>query len=359
MLVRRQVGLLDAQETDEPAGKDHSGLAGSNLALSLARCLQQLPSTGADNATMAFRLRPHESVKRGLRRLMKKELQSSRDELLKTIPPSDEAIHEARKSIKKVRAILDLIRADDGQGLGGTRKRLREISHTLSRLRDADAMVETLDAITKNNRAVISEPALTRIHRRLAARKRIALETAHGDGAWKTIERDCRKLQKIVGHARSTHRRFGALAPGIRDAYRGGRKAMARARTGGRAADFHEWRKHIKTLWYQLRLLEGCSAAVGKDVASLHRVETYLGDDHNVVVLCETLSADLAGHELEPFRRAAARYQRQLRRKAFASATRTYGRTTVVFMDGIQAAWKEFQRHDRRHRTRGHRKAVA
>ena len=35
---------------------------------------------------------------------------------------------------------------------------------------------------------------------------------------------------------------------------------MARARKGQRAADFHEWRKQIKALWYELRLVEGPSA---------------------------------------------------------------------------------------------------
>ena len=293
---------------------------------------------------MAFRLRPDESITRSIRRLAKKELRSARAVLLKTLPPPDEAIHEARKSIKKVRAVLDLIKADEGHGLGGSRKRLREINRTLSELRDDDAMVEILKAIEQKNRALLRQKTSAGIHRRLAERKKRALEAAHEDGAWKTIERDCRELIEIIRHARPSHRRFGALAPGIRQAYRGGRKAMARARSSRRAADFHEWRKQVKTLWYQLRLLEGCSAAVTRDVARLNRVETSLGNDHNVAVLCEVLSADLAPHELEPFRRAATQYQRQLRGRALAGGKRTYGRTTVVFMRTIKGAWKAFER---------------
>jgi hypothetical protein len=59
---------------------------------------------------MAFRLRPGESVAHGLRRLAKKELRSAWTELRKTDPPPDEAIHDARNSVKKVRAVMDLIR---------------------------------------------------------------------------------------------------------------------------------------------------------------------------------------------------------------------------------------------------------
>ena len=296
---------------------------------------------------MAFRLQPDESITRGIRRLAKKELRSARAVLLKSVPPPDEAIHEARKSVKKVRAILDLIKADDGEGLGGSRKRLREINQTLSQLRDADAMVETVQAIEDRNRALLRQRTSTAIRRRLAKRKKRALEAAHADGVWKTIDRDCRELVETIKRAQPSHRRFGVLAPGIRRAYRGGRKAMARARESRRAADFHEWRKQVKTLWYQLRLLEGCSAAVTRDVARLNRVETCLGDDHNVAMLGEVLSADLPAADLESFRRAATRYQGQLRRRALAAAAKTYGHTTVVFMRTIKGAWKAFERQHR------------
>src|SRR5438067_6120186 len=100
---------------------------------------------------MAYRLRPDESVTRGLRRLATKQLESARDELRQGTPPSDEAIHEARKSIKKVRAILALIETDDGKGVGRSQKRLRAVGHTLSALRDADAMLGILTKLRSRN----------------------------------------------------------------------------------------------------------------------------------------------------------------------------------------------------------------
>ena len=91
---------------------------------------------------MAFQLRSDESVSQGLQRLARKELKSARSAVNGARAPNDEAIHEARKSVKKVRAILQLIEDDDGEGLGRSEKRLR------SELRDAAAMVETLAAFT-------------------------------------------------------------------------------------------------------------------------------------------------------------------------------------------------------------------
>ena len=87
---------------------------------------------------MAFRLREDEPVAKGLSRLVRKQLRSAVERL--TSDGSDEAIHDARKRIKKVRAVLHLA----GTDLGGDRalKRLRRGSHALSPLRDMDAMIE-------------------------------------------------------------------------------------------------------------------------------------------------------------------------------------------------------------------------
>src|SRR5262245_22442624 len=83
---------------------------------------------------MAFRLRPDESVSRGLRRLARDELQSARTELRNRRIRRDDAVHEARKSVKKVRAILELMDEDGGHGLDRCEKRLRSVNGMLSEL---------------------------------------------------------------------------------------------------------------------------------------------------------------------------------------------------------------------------------
>jgi len=58
---------------------------------------------------MAYRLKPRETIAHGLRRLANKALRSARDGLRQSSPPTDAAIFAARKSLKKVRTIRDLI----------------------------------------------------------------------------------------------------------------------------------------------------------------------------------------------------------------------------------------------------------
>ena len=312
---------------------------------------------------MAYRLRPQEAVTQGLRRLAKKELRAARDELRRATPPRDEAIHEARKSVKKVRAILELIEVDGGRAAAGCSKRLRTVNRTLSGLRDADAMVNVLTTLRGKNAHVLDEHTFARIRRRLLSHKQAAIEAAEREGAWKKVDRELRSLRRDTKRWRPSHRRFGAFARSIRLSHRRGRKTMVLARKSQRAADFHAWRKRMKALWYELRLVERAGRAVRQNVAVLHRAETWLGEDHNLEVLCTELSKDVSvcggAVDFDRLRLAADRYQCQLREKAVAATKRIYGRKSGVYVRGIKRAWQTWQRHRRTRRTQRPRRRAA
>jgi len=311
---------------------------------------------------MAFRLRQQESVADGLRRVAKKELRGARDELRRTSPLRDEAIHEARKSVKKLRAILQLMKAERGRGLGKSQKRLRSVNRTLSPLRDADAMMKMLTQLSSQNPHMLSEHTFARLRRQLLSRRHAAIEAVERDGAWKKTRQTLRQLQRDAKRWRPRHRGFGALAPGIRAAHRRGRRAAARARKDQQAADFHEWRKQIKVLWYELRLIERCGRNVAHDVRALHRAETLLGEEHNLAVLCAELSAEgsVCGPvELDRLRAAAARHQCTLRKKAIESAQRIYRRPTVDYVRTVRRAYKAWLRNGRAGRSRSPRRSAA
>jgi CHAD domain-containing protein len=301
---------------------------------------------------MAFRLRPGESVKRGLRRLAAKQLGRARDELRRTTPPRDVGIHEARKSLKKARAILELVEADDGSGGGGSRKLLRSVNRTLSHLRDADATLEILRKLKSRNPRLLDEHTFVRIQRHLSSRQRDAMKQATRRHAWRRVDRDLRELRRAAKRWTASHRGFRALAAGLRDAQRRGRDALARARKSGAAADFHEWRKAIKTLWYHLRLIEPSAPAIARDVRALHRAEAWLGDDHNLVVLCEELStvASLCPDRivLDQIRLAADRFQCELRTRAVEAAGPIYRRTPRGYVKSAERAWKAWRSSSRR-----------
>jgi hypothetical protein len=292
---------------------------------------------------MAFRLKPREKVGDGLRRLAAKALQSARDDLRDSTPPPDTAIFAARKSLKKVRTIRDLIAADEGAHLGGANKRLRRINRRLSTLRDADALLEILKKLRRSNPRLFDEHTFARVRRRLADHKRASL-AATADGAWDKVDRDLRALRRNAKRWQPKHRGFRALGDGLRVTLRKGRQALEQALRRERAGDFHEWRKYMKTLWYELRLIEAGGAEISRDVAALGRAQKELGDDHNLEVLCEALAKDPAACDVEALRHAVTRYQRALRRKAIAETAHIYSRVPDEYVREVRRAWKIWRR---------------
>src|SRR3954451_21980380 len=110
---------------------------------------------------MAFRLALSESVDKGLRRIVNEEIESAIEHLRKEDDSlQGDGIHEARKSIKKVRAIVRLLMP--GLGAAGFRENraLRDTGRALSKLRDAAALIETVEGLSER---YFAEPAMEQL----------------------------------------------------------------------------------------------------------------------------------------------------------------------------------------------------
>lgn len=293
---------------------------------------------------MAFQLKTDRAVAREVRRLARKELESARKALMRAPRPADEAIHDARKSVKKVRAILHLVETDGGHGLSGSRKRLRAVSRTLSDLRDAKAMIDTFETLVHEHSRLFDARTRARVRRRLASGKRAAARTAAADGSIAKAARLLRRLRRAAARWRPAHDGFKALAPGIRKAHRDARRTLARARRRNGDTEYHEWRKALKTQWYALRLVGGASAAVGRDIRALDSAETWLGDDHNLTVLCALLSADASvcksPRDIERLGEAVNRSQTRLRRKAINRTRLVLSMGPDDYVRRVERAWR-------------------
>jgi len=119
---------------------------------------------------------------------------------------------------------------------------------------------------------------------------------------------------------------------------------MKRARATGRSATLHRWRKELKTFWYQLRLARPLTTGVAPLLAELNRLQTELGDDHNLVVLGATLRGcrDLRSMraEKQQIARLAVRMRQSVRRRAFALGRRLHVRKPEAFARWLRAAFE-------------------
>jgi CHAD domain-containing protein len=280
-----------------------------------------------------------EPVPEGIERIVREEIAAAVRQLGGQGDPSrDEAIHEARKNVKKIRGVLRLMQPELGDTYRLENIHFRDIGRQLSQFRDAGAIVETFDALrAKYGGGVVDGRALASIRRGLMARKRQAEKQANiGEVLASLATVLCQSAERVSAWPLSQDG-FAAIAPGLEATFRRGQKAMARARKHPRPENYHEWRKRVKEHWYHIRLLESVwTPGLRAYEKSLKELETSLGEDHNLVVLRERVWGDPeAGALLGLIRK----YHQELRAKAFTLGERIYGEKPGHFAQRIQRLW--------------------
>src|ERR1700690_2206810 len=235
---------------------------------------------------MAYRLRAGESVRLGVRRVIREQIDSAIEELTDG-KDRDETIHYARKRVKRSRGALRLVRFDLGKQFQQENAVFRDIGRRLSELRDSQALLEVLDDIAKRYKH-----PLPSIRKGLEERKR-RFEVATDVPAVVEQTIVCLKqAREWISHWPLYSNGFAAVAPGLGGTYRAGRDAFAAAYADPTPENFHEFRKRAKDHWYHIRLLENLWTPVMQLYeSSLRSLEQCLGDDHNLEVLHTAIQA--------------------------------------------------------------------
>ena len=217
---------------------------------------------------------PAESVER----VRLDQLEAAADGL-RDDPTDAEAIHDARKRLKKTRALLRLTRpALKRKAFRSRNRALRDAGRSLSAARDAEVLAETVADLASR---YPGRAAFSPVHAVLVAREE------EPEGSVATLDS---LIEASWPLARLEPDMFAAA---LERTYVRGREAFAVADRKPTAENLHEWRKRVKDLWYQERLLEeawpGVLKAQAKEAKKLSKL---LGEDHDLSELASTLRSD-------------------------------------------------------------------
>jgi CHAD domain-containing protein len=163
----------------------------------------------------------------------------------------------------------------------------------LSEVRDAEAMIQTVVQLSERFAGQLPESTFTAISEQLELTRdeQCSRLTATALDARAVGELGAVRLR--VDDWKLTRGGWKALESGLLRSYRQGQKAFARAQHQPSLEDLHAWRKRVKDLWYQNRLLAPiCGPAVRGQAKDAHRLADLLGDDHDLGVLRKTLTHD-------------------------------------------------------------------
>jgi CHAD domain-containing protein len=285
--------------------------------------------------------------------------------------PAERAVHETRKALKRLRALMRLLREELGeQAFARENAVLRDAGRRLAGARDAEVILDTLDELLRRSGKLARRPGVRKLRRQLVAEREQAAKLALGDTATRAavLGELSRTRDRVAGwnlagptakwslpgplgidpaaiYPIGPHS-AGAdmMEPGLRHIYRQGRgrlRRAARAQKGNkRTGALHQWRKRVKDLRHAAELLGLSQLARRADALG-----DVLGEEHDLALLAARVNAPrgpLAGGKRarrqtrKALQKLIARRRKHLRKQAFREGQRLYRRSPKRFSQRVR-----------------------
>jgi CHAD domain-containing protein len=294
---------------------------------------------------------------------------------------AERAVHEMRKSLKRLRALMRLLEDELGeQAFARESALLRDAGVRLAQARDAEVLVKTLDELLKRHpRKLVRRRGVQRLRARLQRERDGAAQLALTESATRAgVLDDLRGLRgRVADWQLADPGGIEAVEPALKRLYREGmqRRRKAKRASGERARTrtMHEWRKRVKDLRYAAEMLDrarpdpATRAADGKSkerprkgggrsagADHLRRVAQQaddlgelLGEEHDLAQLATRVRAEAKAGRASGAPGAGtrgillkliARRRKRLRARALRDGKRLYGRAPGKFLRRARAA---------------------
>jgi CHAD domain-containing protein len=302
---------------------------------------------------MTFRLEPGLAITQSVRQAGTEQIDRALSKLAGKAKKGN-AVHETRKAIKRLRALLHLIKPAMRKAdfrIGDAR--LKQIAKSLSGVREIQAMIETVAKLDAYDEQVGRGPVASQLRAHLEEMRDAAETSPNGSGAERA-----RKLLKQARHAfdkiELESDDFAVLAKTVERDYRKARDAYKRAYELGEDEAFHDWRKYVQRHWRQLLLVApGWPKALRPHIALARDLSEILGEDHDLYILSQFVEQKAASFgspgDVEAFLALCGQRQQELRILAQDMGARLFAekpsslalRLTVYWMTVPPASGKE------------------
>ncbi|HEY8304188.1 MAG TPA: CHAD domain-containing protein [Solirubrobacteraceae bacterium] len=241
-------------------------------------------------------------------------------------------VHEARKAIKRMRALARLLRGEMGdEQFHRVNSLLRESGRRLAASRDAEVRLATLSRLTTRHPKALALEGIGRLRAQLEAERAQADVPAHGSTSRRQALDDVADMRRELSRWNLLDTDFRALAPGLRRIYREGRLRYERVeRQRARPKDLHDWRKRVKALYYALEMLGGANAkGTRRQTSRAEHLGEMLGEEHDLWMLAlyvqehpRALGED--DRAAETLAELIEKRRERLRERALAAGARVY-----------------------------------
>ncbi|MGD8977122.1 MAG: CHAD domain-containing protein [Gammaproteobacteria bacterium] len=238
---------------------------------------------------MAYRLNPENPLSRELVRVAREQIEGAIKDIHQGRHDIHEAVHDVRRHCKLIRGLIRLVRPAFPE-YRSENAWFRDLGRSLSATRDATASIECLDALDQRFAGLIQPGLFAPVRRSLEQRRESIIASVKLDDRLVEARHSLYAAHWRAGDWSLEADGFEAVAGGLRKTYGRARNRMLEAREEAHDELLHEWRKRVKYHRYHMKLLGDIwPAMVGCREKECHRLTDYLGDDHDLVVLRDTL----------------------------------------------------------------------
>ena len=288
---------------------------------------------------MAFRLKSRESLPGGLKRVFCEQIDSALHCCQNPAKQRGVTVHEVRKNLKRLRAAMRLAIGAVGKNCHAKEDRcVRQIGRLVSDLRDAQVRLQTFiqlrDKAKKNSK------------RQLFPRTEelLLLERESFSAAFAGWQRQAiPQLERLKARLTAwtlNDLNWKQICNAVCKIYRRGQRALVKTIDDPEPEHFHAWRKRVKDVWYELRILQPLNRTVLEEMA--HDAEVLgelLGSEHDLDFLLARLEkergdAAFAG-ELGQLQKLIGKRCKRLRCDALELGRRFYAEPSKAFAKRI------------------------
>lgn len=300
---------------------------------------------------MSYRFVAGEPVATGVKRIAAEQLDRAIEVLSPPFQDHGAAVHDARKSMKKLRAILRLVGDEIGRDQYAEDNRaFRDAARRLSEIRDAAVLPETLRKLREEKGSGKLDAAFDRAITLLESSPQKSGDQEEkrqqAEREMEDVARNLLRMRLRLEEWSIDRNDFRALRGGLRRVYKRGRKGFAEALDEPTAVNLHEWRKQVKYLWYQVRLLKGIWPPLLKSLADeLRELAEALGEDHDLAMLRGALAPLMEDDatELEMMVKAIEKRRAKLQERAMRRGARIFAEPPKAFVGRLEGYWSAWR----------------
>jgi CHAD domain-containing protein len=296
---------------------------------------------------MGFRLKESESVSEGIQRIAHDLVDSAIDHLNLKTRNKDRAVHDARVSFKKMRALLRLVYGELGRDIFKLENReYRDAGRRLAATRDTAVVALTLEELVHQFDKQLADPDIKTLRKRL--RRSRAVQQTDRKQTLLQVAESLSAAKERVETWPINHDGFPALRDGLKRIYKRGRDGFMLSRAERTTENLHEWRKQVKYLWYQVSILNPMWPKPMDMLArELNKLADYLSEDHDLALLTRTAIEQApslsAPDELEKLILFIDQRRIQLQAKAVVLGARIYGEKPKSFVNRMESYWEAWR----------------